>query len=228
MSEAPPRPNRGARVILAGGERPLRDAVRAGLANCGHRVVAEADDAVVALELSRHYRPDVLLLLDAYLGSRSALSVIEDVARTLQTVRTVLVRPDDADELELAALIAGAGACVPLAAWRRTLLPAIDAVVRGETLSSRRAAGDLVQRLQAVPTAGQGIRPVRSSLSDREWQVLDLLAAGCLPDEVSQLLGMSTTTVHTHLKHIYRKLGVHGRDAAIAAARELIEAARAS
>ena len=69
----------------------------------------------------------------------------------------------------------------------------------------------LVERYRSAPTGGMGLRPVRSSLTDREWEVLDLLSGGATTDEIARLLVLSTETVRSHLKNLYRKLEV--RDA---------------
>ncbi len=68
---------------------------------------------------------------------------------------------------------------------------------------------------------GAGVRPVRSTLTDREWEVLDLLASGNTTDEIARTLVLSTETVRSHLKNLYRKLGVRSRDEAAEAARRL-------
>src|SRR5918992_124757 len=69
--------------------------------------------------------------------------------------------------------------------------------------------------------AGAGLRPVRSTLTDREWEVLDLVAAGAGTEEIARTLVLSTETVRSHLKNLYRKLGVRSRDEAAEAARRL-------
>jgi ATP/maltotriose-dependent transcriptional regulator MalT len=76
----------------------------------------------------------------------------------------------------------------------------------------------LVQLYRTAPTAGMGLRPVRSSLTDREWEVLDLLSGGATNEDISRALVLSTETVRTHLKNLYRKLGVRSRVAAVEAA----------
>ena len=86
----------------------------------------------------------------------------------------------------------------------------------------------MVHRLQALPRAGQGVRPVRSPLSDREWQVLDLLGAGCDTTEAARRLDLSPDTIESHARSAGRKLGARGREAAIAAASDLINAALVS
>ena len=70
---------------------------------------------------------------------------------------------------------------------------------------------------------GAGLRPVRSTLTDREWEVLDLVAGGSSTEEIARTLVLSTETVRSHLKNLYRKLGVRSRDQAAEAARRLRE-----
>ena len=64
---------------------------------------------------------------------------------------------------------------------------------------------------------------MRSTLTDREWEVLDLLASGARTEEIAQTLVLSTETVRSHLKNLYRKLGVRSRAEAIEAAERLRE-----
>jgi ATP/maltotriose-dependent transcriptional regulator MalT len=80
-----------------------------------------------------------------------------------------------------------------------------------------------VQHYRSAPNAGMGLRPVRSKLTDREWEVLDLLSGGASTEDIARLLVLSTETVRTHLKNLYRKLEVRNRDDAVEAAAKLRE-----
>jgi ATP/maltotriose-dependent transcriptional regulator MalT len=81
----------------------------------------------------------------------------------------------------------------------------------------------LIQHYRSAPNAGMGLRPVRSKLTDREWEVLDLLSGGASTEDIARLLVLSTETVRTHLKNLYRKLEVRNRDDAVEAAAKLRE-----
>ena len=70
---------------------------------------------------------------------------------------------------------------------------------------------------------GAGLRPVRSELTDREWEVLDMLSSGARTEEIAQALVLSPETVRSHMKNLYRKLEVRSREQAVEAAHRLRE-----
>jgi two-component system, NarL family, response regulator LiaR len=73
----------------------------------------------------------------------------------------------------------------------------------------------VIDRLRALPDGGLGVRPVRSELTTREWEVLDLLCGGMSVDQIADHLVLSRETVRTHVKRILRKLGVHTQREAV-------------
>ena len=79
----------------------------------------------------------------------------------------------------------------------------------------------LLERFRREHAGRQGLRPIHSPLTDREWEVVDLLCSGATTDDIARLLVLSFETVRSHLKRIYRKLGVRSRADAIAAAERL-------
>ena len=79
----------------------------------------------------------------------------------------------------------------------------------------------LVERYRSSPTDGAGLRPVRSRLTDREWEVLDLLSTGATTHQIAQSLVLSSETVRSHLKNLYRKLEVDSREEAVRAGQAL-------
>ncbi len=127
----------------------------------------------------------------------------------------------EAVELAMRGLRAGAAGYlskeVELEALPRALRGAID----GEAAISRRLAMQLIQHYRTAPTGGAGLRPVRSRLTDREWEVLDILATGATTDEIAKSLVLSPETVRSHLKNLYRKLEVNSREEAVRAASQM-------
>lgn len=79
----------------------------------------------------------------------------------------------------------------------------------------------LVERFRGAPDGSSGLRPIKSPLTAREWEVIDLLKPGHSPDEVAETLVLSPETVRSHVKNIMRKLEVHSRADAVAAAERL-------
>ena len=76
-------------------------------------------------------------------------------------------------------------------------------------------------RLRRLPRLGSGVRPVRSRLTSREWEVLDLLGAGTTTAEAAGLLGFSPATIESHRKSVLRELGARSTAEAISAADDL-------
>lgn len=79
----------------------------------------------------------------------------------------------------------------------------------------------LIQRLRMLPEGGAGIRPVRSTLTPREWEILDLLSQSMDTHAIAETLVLAEETVYSHVKNILRKLGVHSRREAVERARQL-------
>lgn len=214
------------RVVLADAPGPLRQAVRAALTAMGLVVIAEVDDRVEAVELARHYRPELVLVGPGLCAGDGLPAIAELVAQAPDSHVVMFASRHDPD-LELGALLAGASGFIARRRWDAAAVDSLRAVARGEAVTSHEAQLRLLDRWQRTPVAGSGIRPINSHLTNREWQVLDLVSAGRSSDEVADRLDMSSETVRSHLKHIHRKLGVRGRREAVAAAHRLIEQAAA-
>jgi NarL family two-component system response regulator LiaR len=97
----------------------------------------------------------------------------------------------------------------------------VESVVRGEAAISRKVTMRLIERLRHLPEGGVGMRPVRSPLTEREWEVLDLLCQGKNTSEIADALVLSEETIYSHAKNVLRKLDVHSREEAIEAAEQL-------
>jgi DNA-binding NarL/FixJ family response regulator len=212
------------RIVIADGDPLVRRTLRETLRDEGMTVVAEATNGKETVELATFYRPDVVVL-DEQLPEGGGLDTTRRIHTTLPDTRVVLMSSTPDDTVGLRAL--RTGACGYLAKdFEPGVLPRVlRGVVFGEAAISRRLAMALVEADRRSPRAGAGLRPVRSPLTDREWEVLDLLASGARTEEIAQTLVLSTETVRSHLKNLYRKLEVRSRQEATEAAQRLRELA---
>lgn len=201
----------GVRVVLVD-DHPV---VRAGLSallggKAGFEVVAEAGDADEAVSKARAYRPDVVLM-DLNLGAGPGGIEATSRLRALDEPPAVLVLTTYDTEADiLRALEAGAGGYLLKDAPPEELFAGIRAVARGETVLAPSVAATLVRRAAAPG-------PV---VTEREVEVLELLAEGLGNKELARELLVSEATVKSHLSHIYAKLGVDTRAGAVATAIE--------
>ena len=83
----------------------------------------------------------------------------------------------------------------------------------------------LIERLREAPSGSSGMRPVKSPLTAREWEVIDLLKASKTNDQIADELVLSPETIRSHMKNILRKLKVRTRQEAVAVADEMRNAA---
>jgi len=206
------------RVIVADDDPLARRLITSVLRDAGATVVAEARTGREALELALHYGPDVVVMdsvmpeLDGILATRRLTGV-----RPGQLV-VVLTGSGDDEEVAVAALQAGASGVLSKDIDVEALPRALAGVMAGEAAVSRRLTRHLVERLRRAPQGGPGMRPVRSPLTTREWEIVDLLRPGGGTDDIAEALFVSTETVRSHVKNIMRKLDVHSRAEVVAAA----------
>jgi DNA-binding NarL/FixJ family response regulator len=185
-----------------------------------HRVavVLGAGECREARELARCYRPAVMLLDTALPCPGSLVDVIAEIVEGCAGTRVLTMAARD-DGAAIAALRAGAvghvGKDLPPSVLARQVMRVAD----GEAVIPRRLTMDLLCLLHQAPETGW--RPLRSRLTTREWEVIDLLGEGAGTQEIADTLVLSRTTVYSHIKSVSRKLGVHSRREAILAAGEL-------
>ncbi len=196
----------------------LRSELRAALQDAGLTVIAEADNGRDAIDLAAHFRPDVMIM-DIVMANIDGLSATRAIVARAPSVRILLLTASDDVELGMVGLRAGAaghqvkgdGRCVDLVA-------AVARMAAGEPVAGPELTWRLIERLRALPVGGQGVRPVRSKLTPREWEVLDLLCAGLSVDQIADELVLARDTVRTHVKRLLRKLGAHSQAEAISIA----------
>ena len=195
------------RVLLADDHSIVRRGLRGLLEAAGLTVVGEAGDGLEAVRLCEELRPD-LLILDI---GMPALSGIEVAARAQKLDRPpgVIILSVHGDESYIMrALAAGARAYLLKSATDEDLIPAVRAVAAGKPFFSPAVTGvlveDYVRRLQQ-----RGLTDSYHLLTDREKEVLQLLAEGRSNKEVAGLLDLGLSTVETHRANLMQKLNLH-------------------
>jgi len=200
------------RVLAADGQPLYRDAVARAIRERPElELVGQAGDGREALAAIGAEEPDVAVL-DRTLTGLSGEQVLNAVARDGLRTRVVLIAARAEPGEVYAALAEGAAGYLTKGADARELCDAITAVARGRTV--------LAPELQAGVAGEIRLRAVhnRPLMSDRERETLTLIAEGLSAPQIGRTLHLSTATVKTHLQHIYEKLGVCERAAAVAEA----------
>jgi NarL family two-component system response regulator LiaR len=208
------------RVIVADDDALARRMVRDVLQADGIVVIAEAANGNEAVELSLHYRPDIVVM-DVVMPGTDGISATRAIVRSAPEVRVVMLTCSDDTDVGLMTLRCGASGFLcksdELGALPRTL----RGVSVGEAAVSRHLTAHLVDALRRTRDDGSGLRPVRSPLTPREWEVLDLLCQGLSTDDMAGALVLSVETIRSHVKSLMRKLGVTSRREAVDVARHM-------
>lgn len=187
-------------------------------------IVGLAADGLEAVALARRHQPDVVLL-DLMMPRQDGLTTIPQLLQDRPETRILVLTSFGQDEQIFAAIKAGALGYLLKDSSAQELVRAIRDVARGElTLHpaiARRLLGE-VRRLPAPESAGErSAGPALEALTEREAEVLRLLAEGLSNQEIAQTLTLSERTVGAHVSHILRKLHVASRtQAALYAVRE--------
>lgn len=200
------------RVLIADDHPLYRDAV---VRTVKHRpdleLVGEAADGRAALESIRALAPDVAVL-DLRMPELDGLQVLNALQREQRPTRVLVLSAFLESALIFDAVAAGAAAYLSKDADRDRIADTIAAVARGETVLPAEVHAALAEQIRA-----RG-RPERPTLSERESEVLRLVAEGLSAPEIGRRLHLSAATVKSHLQSLYDKLGVSERAAAVAEA----------
>ena len=209
------------RVVLVDDDPLVRRTIREVLGRERIRVVGEADNGRDAHRAARYYKPDIMLL-DVVLPGIDGITALERMVADEQ-IETKIVVLSVRAECDLGYLALRKGAVGYLnKELDLTVLPRVlRDVADGGAAVSRTLAADLARRIRELPDAPVGMRPVRSVLTTREWEVIDQLCLGRSTSEIAAALVLSTETVRTHVKNLMRKLKVHSRADVVEAAERL-------
>lgn len=198
--------------------------VRAGLVTMlgrreGFQVVGEAGDGLEAVEQARALKPDVILM-DMRMPRCNGVEATTRIKAELPQVQVLVLTTYDDDELIWGAIQAGAKGYLLKDAPLTELFQAIQTVAAGQSLLQPSVAAKLMERI-----SGGGAAPrqpeLAEPLTEREVEILRLMAQGAGNKEIGSTLFISDNTVKTHISHIFQKLGVTVRTEAVTKALRL-------
>ncbi|MFJ3926154.1 response regulator [Streptomyces sp. NPDC090022] len=197
------------RVLLVDDHPVVRAGLRALLGGCpDFDVCGEAPDGATAVRLARELAPD-LVLMDLRMGTgMCGVEATRHVVRLPAPPRVVVLTGYASDAYIVRAVEAGAAGYLLKESPPDLLLQSLRTVAAGESALSPAVASRLMNRCRAPRTA----------LTAREIEILELIATGRSNRQIGSALFISGTTVKTHLAHVYDKLGVENRTAAVRAA----------
>jgi NarL family two-component system response regulator LiaR len=200
-------------ALIADDDPLARRLVRDILNAAGIAVTAEAQDGRQAVERTLEHRPDVVLM-DVIMPQLDGIAATRRIReRSPDQVIVLLTRAGDED-LALLGLRAGAAGYLQKDMELESLPRVLRGAAAGEAAISRTMTAQLIEHLRAAPE-GRALRPVRSRLTGREWEVLDLLCDGRGTAEIADDLVLAQETVRSHVKNILRKLDVSSRREAV-------------
>jgi DNA-binding NarL/FixJ family response regulator len=210
------------RVLVADGDGLARGALRDALSAAGLTVVGQAADSEQAVSLATRCRPDVVLL-DSAVPPEGALATMRALAPLVPKTRIIVLAPPGDDTAALLAVAEGAAGYLSREIDLVALARAVEGVMADEAAISRATAWRLMAHVRQLAAGLIGMRPVKSELTTREWEVVDFLKAGASTTEIARTLVLSPDTVHSHVQNILRKLNAHSRAEAV----EIAERSRA-
>jgi DNA-binding NarL/FixJ family response regulator len=205
------------RVIVADDDPFARRAIKQALSQPGIIVIAEAHDGREAVELCLHYRPDIVLM-DVVMPILDGIAATKRIIKELPDQVVVILTSSDEQEFGFLGLRAGAAGFLSKDVDIDVLPQAMRGARAGEAVISRQLGMRLIEHLRKAPDGATGMRPVKSPLTPREWEIIDLLVESKTTDEIADSLVLSTETVRSHVKNILRKLDVRSREEAVEAA----------
>ncbi len=208
------------RVLIADDSSVTRFGIRMALEQAGFEVCAEAADGDAAVELANAERPD-LCILDVMMPKGGGIRAVREIARELPGVKILMLTGSEAGEDVRDALRHGASGYVLKDEDLAAITDAARKTVAGETPMSTRAVRDLLNE-ERVGLRRMGLADGRGSLlSDREWQVLELLAGGRSERDVALRLGIDERAVALLVSSACNTLEVRDRRAALELVRGL-------
>jgi DNA-binding NarL/FixJ family response regulator len=197
------------RVMLVDDHDLFRTGLRNLLEEQGVHIVAEAPDGNLALQLVRELAPDVVVM-DLNMPGMNGIEATREITRLAPLTRVLVLTISDQDEDVMDAILAGACGYLMKDSSIQDLMQGIRAASVGESLISPHIASKVLQRIRAASVDAGGV-VARPELSDRETEVLKLIANGKDNADIAEELHISPKTVKNHISNILMKLQIENR-----------------
>lgn len=203
------------RVLLVDDHPVVRQGLRSLLSQYRDiRVIGEAEDGLIALELAAQLQPDVILL-DIRLAGSSGLNLAHQLRRSRSDSRIIILTSYDDEGYLLQAAQAGVYGYLLKSASAEILAEAIRAVHRGERRLSPTLADKALEQLE---TLSQAQLQSEAGLSEQELELLQLIADGATTQDMAQILYLSERTIKRKIQDVLNKLDAANRAQAVAEA----------
>jgi DNA-binding NarL/FixJ family response regulator len=200
----------GVRVLLVDDHDLFRTGLRTLLEEQDVEIVGEAVNGYEAVRLVEEHAPDVVLM-DLDMPGKHGIDATREIAAVAPLTRVVVLTISDEDADVMDAVIAGACGYLLKDATIQELLRGIAAASRGESLISPSIAAKVLQRVRATSPDVEAAEMLIAQLSDRELQVLKLIANGKDNAQIAGELFISAKTVKNHISNILMKLSIENR-----------------
>ena len=201
--------NRSIRLLIVDDHPVVRDGLSGIFAgDPDFEVVGQAANGVEAVRQAQELQADVVLM-DLRMPEMGGVEAIKQLRQRTPSTHVIVLTTYDTENEVLSAIEAGATGYLLKDAPREELIRAVRAAHRGESVLSPSAAGRLM---------GRARRPATDVISPRELEVIKLIAGGANNREAAAKLFVSEATIKTHLLHVFEKLGVRDRAAAVSEA----------
>jgi DNA-binding NarL/FixJ family response regulator len=198
------------RVLLVDDHDLFRTGLRNLLEEQGVQVVGEADNGTDALRLVREVAPDVVVM-DLNMPGISGVEATRQISMFAPLTRVLVLTISDQDADVMDAIMAGACGYLLKDSAIGDLMRGIQSAAVGESLVSPAIAAKVLQRMRASSASQHDADLIQSELSDREIQVLKLIANGKDNAQIAADLHISPKTVKNHISNILMKLQIHNR-----------------
>jgi NarL family two-component system response regulator LiaR len=188
------------RAVVVDDDVLARRTINDVLRRAGVIVVAEAADGGEAVELVRHHEPD-LVLMDIVMPGLDGIAATRHIIEERPDQLIILLTSAGSDDLAVLGLRVGATGYLSKDVDLEALPRAIAGALHGEAAISRTMTATLIKQFRRVPMPGNGLRPVHSPLTTREWEVLDLICDGMTTDEIAARFVVSRDGALTREAH---------------------------